>query len=97
MTAPRAPRSSDPIHVVIANSPAVDGPLFYCGSKSCCDATAREVEDASGAIRADVMLPGATTPMHNQPAVPDGVSLPKTEPGPAGREIGTWHFAADCG
>lgn len=89
MTTPATirPRVGDPVHYVDADNPECAAePVVF---KSCRAATVAEVAGDTVTV--------AVAPDELFSAQHDGVTLPKIEPGPSGRDVGTWHFATHCG
>ncbi|HET9144077.1 hypothetical protein [Actinophytocola sp.] len=78
-------KPGDLVHLVIEN-PDGDPNPEVC-SKLCHETTVADVDPEADTIG----LEGGVA------AAFDGVSLPKIEAGPSGRELGTFHLPAMCG
>lgn len=104
MTTADIPRSQlgDHVHFVTADEPRAD-PDDPTVPKSCNHAQVTRVEEDPRMLGLVVFQPHAVSLRQvavldpGYLAVFDGVSLPKIEPGPSGRTVGTWHFPGMCG
>jgi len=91
-----AVRSDDHVHVVVATGPVADF-ATYLGPKSCREAVVLGVHPADPAVIGVALLPGEPCALPSNDSRFDGVTLPKIERGPSGRDVGTWHSIEMCG
>lgn len=90
MTTPAiaGPRHGAFVHYVAADNPECSTePVVF---KSCREGTVADVADDTV-----IVAFGPDEPLRS--AWHDGVTLPKIEPGPSGRDVGSWHYASECG
>lgn len=88
-------QSDDLVHVVVAVGPVADF-ATYLGPKSCREAMVLDVR-TDPAVIGVALLDGPPCVLPSNSPRFDGVSLPKIERGPSGRDVGTWHPIEMCG